>query len=63
MGKFAIDFGLDSETVIADTHGKRAVDNLKQLRPEIQDHEMDDEVAKFEQSILDFADANGKQQQ
>ena len=61
-GKVANDLGLDRETVIAATHGKRAIDNLKQFRPEIQDHEMDGEVAKFEQSILDFADAFGKKQ-
>lgn len=61
-GKVADDLGLDRETIIAATHGKRAIDNLKQFRPEIQDHEMDGEVSRFEQSILDFADAYGKQQ-
>ena len=62
-GKVATDLGLDPEYVIAATHGKRAIDNLAHFRPEIKAHEMDAEVAKFEQTILDFADAFGKQQQ
>jgi beta-phosphoglucomutase-like phosphatase (HAD superfamily) len=59
-GKVATDLGLDPAYVIAATHGKRATDNLAQFRPEIKNHEMDGEVAKFEQTILDFADAFGK---
>lgn len=43
--------------MIAATHGKRAVDNLAQFKPSIKSHEMDDEVQKFEESILFFADA------
>lgn len=43
--------------MIAATHGKRAVDNLAQFKPEIKAHEMDAEVQKFEESILFFADA------
>lgn len=43
--------------MIAATHGKRAVDNLAQFKPHIKAHEMDDEVQKFEESILYFADA------
>lgn len=43
--------------MIAATHGKRAVDNLSQFKPHIKAHEMDDEVQKFEESILYFADA------
>lgn len=62
-GKVATDLGLDPEYVIAATHGKRAIDNLAHFRPEIKAHEMDAEVANFEQTILDFADAFGKQQQ
>lgn len=46
--------------MIAATHGKRAVDNLAQFKPHIKAHEMDDEVTKFEESILFFADAYHK---
>ncbi|KAI5981727.1 HAD-like domain-containing protein [Pisolithus albus] len=56
-GKVATDLGLDPAYVIAATHGKRAIDNLSHFRPEIKPHEMDDEVRKFEESILFFADA------
>ncbi|KAF8443219.1 HAD-like protein [Boletus edulis BED1] len=56
-GKVAKDIGQDPTYVIAATHGKRAVDNLAQFKPEIKSHEMDAEVQKFEESILFFADA------
>ncbi|KAI5118111.1 hypothetical protein M0805_003465 [Coniferiporia weirii] len=56
-GKVAVDLGLDPAYVIAATHGKRAVDNLAFFRPEIRPHEMDDEVMRFEKTILDYADA------
>jgi HAD superfamily hydrolase (TIGR01509 family) len=56
-GKVATDIGQDPAYVIAATHGKRAVDNLSQFKPHIKDHEMDDEVQNFEESILFFADA------
>ncbi|KAK7462354.1 hypothetical protein VKT23_007955 [Stygiomarasmius scandens] len=56
-GKVAKDIGQDPAYVIAATHGKRAVDNLAQFKPHIKSHEMDDEVQKFEESILYFADA------
>ncbi|KAH8106675.1 HAD-like protein [Phellopilus nigrolimitatus] len=56
-GAVAVDLGLDPETVIAATHGKRAIDNLAFYRPEIKAHEMDAAVEAFEQSILDFADS------
>lgn len=59
-GKVAKDLGLDPEYVIAATHGKRAIDNLAHFRPEIKPHEMDEEVSRFEQTILDFADAFNK---
>ncbi|EEB86820.1 hypothetical protein MPER_16083, partial [Moniliophthora perniciosa FA553] len=59
-GKVANDIGQDPAYVIAATHGKRAVDNLAQFKPHIQAHEMDDEVQKFEESILFFADAYNK---
>ncbi|KAH8112541.1 HAD-like protein [Phellopilus nigrolimitatus] len=56
-GAVAVDLGLDPETVIAATHGKRAVDNLAFYRPEIELHKMDAAVEAFERSILDFADS------
>ncbi|KAI0947080.1 hypothetical protein AcV7_009608 [Taiwanofungus camphoratus] len=59
-GKVAKDIGQDPAYVIAATHGKRAVDNLAQFKPHIKAHEMDDEVTKFEESILFFADAYNK---
>ncbi|KAH8112536.1 HAD-like protein [Phellopilus nigrolimitatus] len=59
-GAVAIDLCLDPETVIAATHGKRAIDNLAFYRPEIKAHEMDAAVEAFEQSILDFADSYQK---
>jgi hypothetical protein len=59
-GKVASDIGQDRAYVIAATHGKRAVDNLAQFKPQIKQHEMDDEVQKFEESILYFADAYNK---
>ncbi|KIJ64606.1 hypothetical protein HYDPIDRAFT_28540 [Hydnomerulius pinastri MD-312] len=59
-GKVARDIGQDPAYVIAATHGKRAVDNLAQFKPEIKNHEMDVEVQKFEESILFFADAYAK---
>ncbi|KAH8112548.1 HAD-like protein [Phellopilus nigrolimitatus] len=61
-GAAAVDLGLDPETVIAATHGKRAIDNLAFYRPEIKAHEMDAAVEAFEQSILDFADSFKKRE-
>jgi len=57
-GKVAQDIGEDPECVIAATHGKRAIDNLSHFKPHIKEHEMDEEVARFEESILFFADAH-----
>ncbi|GBE85110.1 HAD-like protein [Sparassis latifolia] len=59
-GKVAKDIGQDPAYVIAATHGKRAVDNLSSFKPHIKEHEMDDEVTAFEESILYFADAYHK---
>ncbi|KAI0031910.1 HAD-like protein [Vararia minispora EC-137] len=56
-GKVAKDIGQDPEYVIAATHGKRAIDNLARFRPDIKDEDMADEVQKFEETILYFADA------
>ncbi|TFY83195.1 hypothetical protein EWM64_g819 [Hericium alpestre] len=59
-GKVARDIGQDPAHVIAATHGKRAIDNLSQFKPEIKAHEMDMEVQAFEDTILFFADAYNK---
>ncbi|KAJ3787633.1 HAD-like domain-containing protein [Lentinula aff. detonsa] len=56
-GKVAKDIGQDPAYVIAATHGKRAIDNLAQFKPNILPHQMDSEVQDFEESILFFADA------
>lgn len=42
--RVADDLNLDAETVIAATHGKRAIDNLKDLKPWLESHQMDAEV-------------------
>ncbi|KAG8702669.1 hypothetical protein FRC08_003333 [Ceratobasidium sp. 394] len=59
-GKVAEEIGQDPEYVITATHGKRAIDNLRQFKPHIKPEHMDDEVAKFERTILDFADEYNK---
>lgn len=56
-GKVAKDIGQDPAYVIAATHGKRAIDNLTAFKPHIKEHEMEDAVQDFEESILFFADA------
>ncbi|KAL9933291.1 hypothetical protein V8E36_008009 [Tilletia maclaganii] len=56
-GEVACELGRNPEEVIAATHGKRAVDNLRSLKPWIKAHEMDDAVVAFEETILQFADA------
>ncbi|KAJ6502475.1 HAD-like protein [Mycena sanguinolenta] len=58
--RVAEEIGQDPADVIALTHGKRAVDNLAMLKPDIEEHEMDDQVAAFERSILFYADAYHK---
>ncbi|KAG9104957.1 hypothetical protein FRC06_005024 [Ceratobasidium sp. 370] len=59
-GKVAEEIGQDPEYVIAATHGKRAIDNLREFKPYIKPEYMDNEVAKFERTILDFADEYSK---
>ncbi|KAG8743718.1 hypothetical protein FRC10_011591 [Ceratobasidium sp. 414] len=46
--------------VIAATHGKRAIDNLRGFKPYIKTERLDGEVAKFERTTLDFADEHSK---
>ncbi|KAJ6572911.1 HAD-like domain-containing protein [Mycena sp. CBHHK59/15] len=58
--KVAADVGHDPVQVIAMTHGKRAVDNLAMFKPHIKEHEMDSEVAAFENTIMFYADAYHK---
>ncbi|KAF7338235.1 HAD-like protein [Mycena venus] len=58
--RVAEEIGQDPVDIIALTHGKRAVDNLTALKPDIEEHEMDAEVAAFERSILFYADAYHK---
>jgi len=53
----ANEIGQDPKHVIAATHGKRAIDNLSQFKPHLKAHEIGEEVDKFEESILFFADA------
>ncbi|THH20696.1 hypothetical protein EW146_g721 [Bondarzewia mesenterica] len=56
-GKVAKDIGRDPVEVISATHGKRAIDNLAQFKPSLKEHEMDNAVAEFEETILYYADA------
>ncbi|KAF9263018.1 hypothetical protein L218DRAFT_973364 [Marasmius fiardii PR-910] len=61
--KVAKDLGEVPEYVVAATHGKRAIDNLRQFRPNLaraNTEEMNGEVRRFEESILFFADAYNK---
>ena len=50
---------MDLEYILATTHGKRAADSLSRFKPHIkEEHELNDEVTKFEESIFFFADAH-----
>jgi hypothetical protein len=53
----AREIGADPAFVIAATHGKRAIDNLKRFKPHLRSHEMEAAVEEFERSILLYADA------
>lgn len=55
--KVANEIGQDPKHVIAATHGKRAIDNLAQFKPNLKAHEIEEEVERFEETILFFADA------
>jgi len=48
------EIGEDPKHILATTHGKRAADNLSRFKPNIKEHEMNDEVYKFEESISSF---------
>ena len=56
-GKVAQEIREDPKYIFAATHGKRAADSLSRFKPNIKEHEMNNEVHKFEESILFFADA------
>jgi hypothetical protein len=53
----AREIGADPAFVIAATHGKRAIDNLRRFKPHLRSHEMEAAVEEFERSILLYADA------
>lgn len=53
---------MDAETVIAATHGRRAIDNLKDLKPilrRLTNEQMEPHVEDFEKRILREADEFG----
>ncbi len=52
----ALEIGQDPEIVIAATHGRRGIDNLRELKPWISEDKINEEVQSFERSILAFAD-------
>lgn len=63
-GSVADEIGQDRGEVIAATHGRRAIDNLKDLKPQLRrksNAEMEPHVAEFETKILDNADAYQKE--
>jgi len=52
----AEELGLEPQTVIAATHGRRASDNLLELVPGLKKEHVEYEVERFERTILAFAD-------
>jgi beta-phosphoglucomutase-like phosphatase (HAD superfamily) len=63
-GGVATELSMDPEEVIAATHGRRAIDNLRDLKPELAntpDSQMDPHVKEFEERILNEADAYNKE--
>jgi beta-phosphoglucomutase-like phosphatase (HAD superfamily) len=63
-GSVAKELGMDPKHVIEATHGKRAIDNLRELKPDLQklpDPDMDPHVEEFETRILDNADTFQKE--
>ena len=60
----AEELGEDPEAVIAATHGRRAIDNLRDLKPELRrasDADMSPHVEEFETRILNNADEYQKE--
>ncbi|GAA5845199.1 hypothetical protein JCM11251_003711 [Rhodosporidiobolus azoricus] len=59
----AVELGMSPEEVIAATHGRRAIDNLKDLKPQLRrlsNAEMEPHVEEFERRILKEADEFGQ---
>ncbi|GAA5871110.1 hypothetical protein JCM16303_001692 [Sporobolomyces ruberrimus] len=55
----AEELGMPADEVIAATHGRRAIDNLKDLKPKLRrltNEQMDEHVQEFEKRILREAD-------
>ncbi|BGP53210.1 hypothetical protein JCM8202v2_000769 [Rhodotorula sphaerocarpa] len=58
-GSVAKELGKDPEEVIAATHGRRAIDNLRDLQPKLRrltNEQMEPHVEEFEKKILKEAD-------
>ena len=63
-GGVAKELGEDPDEVIAATHGRRAIDNLRDLKPELRrksDADMGPHVEEFETRILNNADEYQKE--
>lgn len=61
-GAVAKEIGQDPEEVIAATHGRRAIDNLRDLKPKLRrltNEQMEPHVEEFEKKILKEADEFG----
>ncbi|KWU45786.1 Haloacid dehalogenase-like hydrolase [Rhodotorula sp. JG-1b] len=62
-GAVAKEIGQDPEEVIAATHGRRAIDNLRDLKPKLRrltNEQMEPHVEEFEKKILKEADEFGE---
>ncbi|GAA5979063.1 hypothetical protein JCM10908_002792 [Rhodotorula pacifica] len=62
-GAVAQEIGQDPEEVIAATHGRRAIDNLRDLKPKLRrltNEQMEPHVEEFEKKILKEADEFGE---
>lgn len=58
------ELSMDRQTVIDHTHGRRGIDNLRDLKPELSktpDPEMAPHVQEFEEKILASADEYHKE--
>lgn len=63
-GAVAVSLNMDPQEVIDATHGRRAIDNLKDLKPHLRrmsNVEMDPHVQEFETEILRHADEFNKE--
>lgn len=55
------EIGADPTFVIAETHGKRAIDNRARFKPHLLSHEMNATVKEFKRSMLFYAGACQRQ--